>query len=243
VKAEKKVKAPRKSGGKGSVTPHYLEHRKRLRERFLKGGFEGFGDYEALELLLTYAIPRKDVKPLAKELIGRFGSFRGVLDAGAEELAAVRGVKERTAAFVLALKECAGLYLREAVLARERISSTGALLDYCSVKMGGLRDEQFRAVFLNSQNEVLCDEVIQEGTVDQSVVYPRKVMERALHHKAAAIIVVHNHPGGNLKPSAEDRRLTAELCGVARGLGIRVHDHLIIGRSGYFSFLERGLMG
>lgn len=223
-------------------TPHYHNHRERLRKRFLKTVFEGFQDYEALELLLTYAIPRRDVKPLAKELIARFGSFRGVLDASREELTRVKGLKENTAIFIHALKECSALYLREGLVERKQISSTSALLDYCRVVMSGLRDEQFRAVFLNSQNEVIADEVIQEGTVDQSVVYPRKVMERALYHKASALIFVHNHPGGNCRPSAEDRNLTTELCSVAKGLHIKVHDHLIICKSGYFSFLERGLM-
>ncbi|GAB4387834.1 MAG: DNA repair protein RadC [Thermodesulfovibrionales bacterium] len=225
-----------------SDKPHYLEHRERLRSRFLKGGFDGLQDYEALELLLTYAIPRRDVKPLAKDLMKRFGGFRGVLDARFEDLVSVKGIKEKTAAYIMALKGCAALYLRDGVKGRKQISSTSALLDYCTVAMAGLKDEQFRAVFLNSQNEVLADEVIQEGTVDQSVVYPRKVMERALHHKASALIVVHNHPSGSCKPSAEDRRLTAELCQVARGLGLRVHDHLIICGRGHFSFLERGLM-
>jgi DNA repair protein RadC len=222
--------------------PHYLEHRARLRERFRRTGFGGFQDYEALELLLTYAVPRRDVKPLAKELIRRFGGFQGVLDAPIEELVSVDGVKDKTATFIHALKGCASLYLREGVRRSGQISSTSALLDYCRVAMGGLRDEQFRAVFLNSQNEVIADEVIQEGTVNQSVVYPRKVMERALHHKASALICVHNHPSGSCKPSPEDKRLTAELMGIARGLGIRVHDHLIICASGYYSFLEHGLM-
>jgi DNA repair protein RadC len=225
--------------------PHYLEHRRRLRERFRKIGFEGFRDYEALELLLSYAIPRKDVKPIAKGLIKKFGSFHGVLDASYEELTQTDGIKENTATFILALKDCTALYLREGLKSRERpkaISSTGVLLDYCHAVMSGLKDEQFRAVFLNSQNEVIEDEVIQEGTVDQSVVYPRKVMERALHHKASAIILVHNHPGGSCRPSEHDKALTAQLVKIARDLGIRVHDHLIVCKSGYFSFLERGLI-
>ena len=223
--------------------PHYQGHRERLRERFRRAGFEGFQDYEAIELLLSYAIPRKDVKPLAKDLIKTFGSLRGVLDARFDELRSVKGLSENSATFVKVLKECGTLYLREGVVRkRKRISSTSGLLDYCRAAMSGLRDEQFRAVFLNAQNEVIEDEVIHEGTVNQSVVYPRKVMERALHHGATALIFVHNHPGGSCKPSTEDKVLTAELVSVAGGLGIRVHDHLIICKSGYFSFLERGLL-
>jgi DNA repair protein RadC len=223
--------------------PHYQGHRERLRERFRRSGFEGFQDYEAIELLLSYAIPRKDVKPLAKNLIKRFGSLRGVLDARFDELRSVEGLSEKSATFIKVLKECGTLYLREGVVRkREKISSTSGLLDYCRSAMSGLRDEQFRAVFLNSQNELIEDEVINEGTVNQSVVYPRKVMERALHHGATALIFVHNHPEGSCRPSREDKVLTAELVSVARGLGIRVHDHLIICKSGYFSFLESGLL-
>jgi DNA repair protein RadC len=224
--------------------PHYLEHRKRLRERFRKTGFKGFRDYEALELLLTYAIPRKDVKPLAKVLIKKFGSFHGVLDASYDELAATDGLNENTATFLLALKSTTSLYLREGLKKKKgiTISSTGALLDYCHASMSGLRDEQFRAVFLNSQNEVIEDEILHEGTVDQSVVYPRKVMERALHHKASAMILVHNHPGGSCRPSEQDKALTAQLVKIAWGLGLRVHDHIIMCKAGYFSFLERGML-
>lgn len=223
--------------------PHYLGHRRRLRERFRNTGFEGFRDYEALELLLGYAIPRRDVKPVAKALAEKFGGLRGVLDAPYEELVEVEGIKENSATFLAALKGCAVAYLRErAKEGRATVSSTSALLDYCRAAMGGLGDEQFRAVFLNTQNEVIADEVIQEGTVDRSVVYPRKVMERALHHKASALIFVHNHPSGNCRPSEDDRAVTAELIRAARGLGITVHDHVIISGDGYYSFLEKGLM-
>jgi DNA repair protein RadC len=223
--------------------PHYHGHRKRLRERFRKTGFDGFRNYEALELLLAYAIPRRDVKPLAKALIKKFGGLRGVMDATYEELVSIKGISEYSATFINALKGCSALYLKEGIRGKKtRLSSTTALLDYCRVAMSGLKDEQFRAVFLNSQNQVISDEVIQEGTVNQSVVYPRKVMERALLHKATALILVHNHPGGSCRPSEEDTVLTAELVRVAGGLDIRVHDHIIICKSGYFSFLEKGLM-
>jgi DNA repair protein RadC len=160
--------------------PHYLQHRERLRERFLKTGFEGFKEYEALELLLTWAIPRRDVKPIAKDLIKRFGSLKGVFDASAEELVEVHGIKERTAAFLRSLKEFIVLYQRSRLRDGTRITSTGDLLDYLGSAMSGLKDEQFRVLFLNSRNEVIADEVIHEGTVSQSAVYPRKVMERAL---------------------------------------------------------------
>lgn len=222
--------------------PHYLRHRERLRGRFRAVGFEGFHDYEVLELLLTYAIPRRDVKPLAKELINRFGGLQEVLDASYEELTSIKGIRENTATFLNLMKGCAELYLRQGLKRKKQLTSTKDLLSYLKVAMSGLKDEQFRAIFLNSQNEVIADEVIQEGTVNQSVVYPRKVMERALHHKASSLIIVHNHPSGASRPSAEDKRLTSELIAAARSLGINVHDHLIISKAGYFSFLESGLL-
>ena len=221
---------------------HYLDHRKRLRERFRKTSFAGFSEYEALELLLTYAIPRKDVKPLAKELIAKFGGFSGVLDAPFEELARMKGMGENSATFLALLKACASLYLKRGLIKSRKISSTMALIDYCITEMRGLKDEQFRTIFLNSQNEMLADEIIQEGTVDQTVVYPRKVMERALHYKATGMIFVHNHPSGSFKPSKEDIMLTEALKHAARSLQLKVHDHLIISRAGYYSFLESGLI-
>ncbi|MDA8170627.1 MAG: DNA repair protein RadC [Nitrospiraceae bacterium] len=221
---------------------HYIMHRKRLRERFRKTSFAGFSEYEALELLLTYAIPRKDVKPLAKELIAKFGGFHGVLDATFGELVGVKGISENSATFLTLLRGCAGLYLKQGLLENRKISSTMALIDYCMTEMKGLRDEQFRTIFLNSQNEMLADEVIQEGTVDQAVVYPRKVMERALHYKATGMIFVHNHPSGSFKPSKDDIMLTEALKQAAKSLQLKVHDHLIISRHGYYSFLESGLI-
>ena len=220
--------------------PHYLHHRQRLRERFRRASLEGFQEYEALELLLTYTIPRQDVKPIAKALIEKFGSFQGVFDAPFEEIVRVKGIKENSATFLNLLKACAGLYLRQKLRKKDLISGTSVLLDYCRLEMAGLTDEQFRTIFLNSQNEVIADEVIHEGTVDQSVVYPRKIMEKALKYKASAMIFVHNHPSGSLKPSKEDIVLTAALKRAAKSLQIQVHDHLIISRKGYYSFLENG---
>lgn len=223
-------------------TPHYLGHRKRLRERFRRTGFDGFQSYEALELLLTYAAPRRDVKPLAKSLINTFGSLRNVLDATFDDLTQKGGLSEHAATFILALKGASSLYLREAALKRKVVSDPVALLEYCSVAMSGLKDEQFRVIFLNSENEVLNDEVIGMGTVNETAVQPRKILERALYHKATALILVHNHPAGSIRPSDNDRVLTAEIVKAARSLGIRVHDHLIVGPRGHFSFSANGLM-
>ena len=228
--------------GKKSDKPHYLGHRQRLRNRFLQGGPRALQDYELLELLLTFSIPYSDVKPLAKQLIQHFGSFTRVLDAAPEALLEVQGVREYAATLIRLVKACAEYYLKEEVLERPRISSLSALVDYCRTAMGGLPDEQFRVIFLNSQNEIIAEEIVQEGTVNQTVVYPRKVLELALKHKASGLILVHNHPSGNLTPSAADLELTRSLVKASRSLNLTVHDHLIISRQGYFSLAEKNLL-
>jgi len=222
--------------------PHYHGHRQRLRNRFLRGGPGSLQDYELLELLLTYAIPRTDVKPLAKNLLKHFGSFPGVLDASPAALMEVTGVKEASATLLPLVKACAAHYLKDGVLKGPRISSLSALVDYCRTAMGGLQDEQFRVLFLNSQNELIAEEIVQEGTVNQTVVYPRKVLELALKHKATGLILVHNHPSGHLKPSAADLELTRALVKASQSLNLTVHDHLIISREGYFSLAEKNLL-
>ncbi len=222
--------------------PHYHGHRQRLRARFLKGGAGALQDYELLELLLTFAIPYSDVKPLAKSLIQHFGSFTQVLDAPTETLMEVIGLGEYSATLIRLVKACAEYYLQEGVLARQKVPSLAALVDYCRTSMGGLKDEQFRVLFLNSQNEIIAEEIAQEGTVNQTVVYPRKVMELALKHKATGLILVHNHPSGNLTPSAADLELTRALVQASRTLNLTVHDHLIVSRHGYFSLAENNML-
>ena len=222
--------------------PHYHGHRQRLRSRFLTGGAGALHDYELLELLLTFAIPYSDVKPLAKGLIANFGSFTRVLDASPQELMDFTGVREYSAVLINLVKACAEYYLKEEAMKRSPINSLDALVAYCRTAMGGLKDEQFRVLFLNSQNEIIAEEIVQEGTVDQTVVYPRKVLELALKHKATALILVHNHPSGNLKPSAADRELTKALVKAAKTINITVHDHLIVSRQGYFSLAEHNML-
>jgi DNA repair protein RadC len=222
--------------------PHYHEHRKRIREKFKKSGLESFHDYEALELLLTYAIPRRDVKPLAKALLEKFGDFQGVMDAPLDGLVNFPGLGEQSAVLVKVAKECSDLYLKKRVVKKPRVCCAPDLINYCRMSMAGLKDEQFRVVFLNTQNEIIDIEIIQEGTIDQSVVYPRKVMERALHHKAAALIFVHNHPAGKVRPSYADKEITTSLVSAAKSMDIEVHDHFIIGKDGFYSFRDSGLI-
>lgn len=222
--------------------PHYHGHRGRLRSRFFTGGAAALQDYELLELLLTFAIPYSDVKPLAKGLIERFGSFSQVLDAPPEALMEFMGLKEYSACLIHLAKACIELYLKEEALKRQKIPSLEALINYCRTSMGGLKDEQFRVLFLNSQNEILAEEIIQEGTVNQTVVYPRKVLELALKHKATGLILVHNHPSGNVTPSAADQELTSTIVKAGHALNLTVHDHLIISRHSYFSLAEHNML-
>ena len=222
--------------------PHYLGHRQRLKEKYLTHGLEGFHDYEIMELLLTYGIPRKDVKEPAKELLKRFGGLKGILDAGIDELREVRGITAHTAVLVKLVKEISAAYLLQKAQERPQISCTAELIDFCKTAMGALKDEEFRVCYLDAQNRIIAVETVQEGIVNQAVVYPRKVLERALQWKASAIILVHNHPSGHVRPSDADIRLTRTIQETARTLDILVHDHLIIGENRFFSFREEGLM-
>mgnify|MGYP000353809071 CR=1 FL=1 len=220
----------------------YLGHRERLRDRFQKAGAAGLKDYELLELLLTYAIPRKDVKPYAKALIRRFKSLGGVLDANQKEIEEVEKIGPISSTLIRLVKEICGEYLAEKMKGKEAVSSPRAVLDFARMKLSGLPHEAFMAIFLNAKNRVLDYEILQEGTVDRTVIYPRRVVERALAHKAAGIIFVHNHPSGDAQPSPEDKNLTRTLMEAARTIDLRVLDHLIVGKEGYCSFVESRLM-
>lgn len=218
------------------------DHRCRLKKKFAASGIAGFHDYEVLELLLTYSIARKDVKPLAKNLLEIFGSLGGVMDANLNELEAVTGVGRHTAIFIKLVREIGPLYLEGKAREKIQIGCTRELIDYCRSRLGGLRDEQFHVIYLDTQNRMIEAETLQEGIVNQAVVYPRKVLENALAKKASAIILVHNHPSGHVKPSDADIRLTKTIQETAKILDILVHDHLIIGENRWFSFRDEGLM-
>ncbi|KQP42811.1 hypothetical protein ASF49_02995 [Methylobacterium sp. Leaf104] len=216
--------------------PHYLGHRDRLRARFAQGGADALPDYELLELALFRAIPRRDVKPLAKALIGRFGSFAEVLSAEPARLAEIEGIGPGVIAD-LKLIEAAGHRLaRGAIAARPLLSSWGAVLEYCRATMAFAAREQFRVLFLDRRNHLIADEVQGRGTVDHTPVYPREVARRALELSATAIILAHNHPSGDPTPSAADIRMTREIVSVLDPLGIVIHDHIILGREGHASF-------
>ena len=219
--------------------PHYKGHRERLRSRFLETGDQGLPDYEILELLLFRSIPQRDVKPLAKELIARFGSLSGVLGARRERLTEVKGVGDSVAAD-LKLVEAAGRRLaRQSIQDKPVLGSWKDVIDYCHAAMAHADRETFRILFLDKRNHLITDEVQGVGTVDHTPVYPREVIRRALEVSATAIILVHNHPSGDPTPSNADIRMTQDIIAIAGPMGISVHDHIIIGRNGHASL--RGL--
>ena len=217
-------------------------HRKRLKQKFLTAGIEAFHEYEVVELLLTCAIPRKDVKPLAKDLLREFGSLKGIVDAEIGDLARISGVGEDSAIVIKFLKELAALYLKQKAKEKPQIACTSELLDYCRTAMGGKKDEEFCVIYLDAQNQIIEFETVQKGVANQAVVYPRQVLESALRKKASALILAHNHPSGHVRPSDADIRLTKTIQDSARMLDILVHDHIIIGENRFFSFREEGLM-
>ncbi|MBM4463395.1 MAG: DNA repair protein RadC [Chloroflexi bacterium] len=222
--------------------PHYLGHRKRLRDRFRKAGGEGLRDYEMLELLLGYAVPRRDVKPLAKQLITRFGSLAGVLDASFEELQGAAGLSPTSATLIKLVKEIGVAQLAERMKHRDLLRSPQSVVDFARLKLAGYPHEAFMAIYMNTKNEVIDYEMLHEGTVDRAIIYPRRIVEAALSHHAAALLLVHNHPSGHTEPSEEDKDVTRTVIQAAGTVDIRVLDHVIVARDGYLSFLEKGLL-
>lgn len=224
--------------------PDYLGYRERLRRRFLLGGGRDMPDYELLELLLTIAIPRRDVKPLAKELIRKFGSFAEVVNAPLEELMLVKGVKENTAAVLRIVRECSVRSSWQSLKGMDApvISDFDAMVDYCRSAMAYQMVEEFRIIFLNSKLYVIGEEIQQRGTVDQVAIHPREVIKSAMMHGASAMILVHNHPSGIVTPSKADMEITKRIKEAAEAVSIRLFDHLIISKSSVYSFHNQGFV-
>ncbi len=218
----------------------YQEYRKRLRERFKEGAFEGFHNYEVIELFLTYAVPKNDVKPLARLLLQKFKGLRGVFDAPVEELKAIEGISENAALFMKLVKDVCGTYLKERMMGKDIIREPKEALDFLNLTLSGEPIEKFLAIYLNSRNEVIAVETLHEGTINQTAVYPRKAIEKAFKCRASAVIFVHNHPSGDANPSNVDLQLTKVLDRAALAVDLIVHDHLIIGRNKHFSARENG---
>jgi len=221
---------------------HAAGHRERLRDRFRNAGVAGVQDYELMEMILFRAIPRRDVKPLAKDIIETFGGFAEALSAPVERLQEIKGVSEAVAT-EMKIVQAAAIKLSQArVLKRPVISSWDSLLAYCRAAMADEKTELFRILFLDKKNILIADEVQQRGTVDHTPVYPREVVKRALELGASAIILVHNHPSGDPTPSKADIEMTKQIVTAAGALNIRVHDHLVIGHKHTASFKSLGLL-
>lgn len=224
--------------------PHYVGHRKRLRERFLKHSFEGLADYEVVELLLTLAIPRANVKQPAKALIARFGNLRAILDAPIEELRSIDGIGTVTPVALQIIKAAAALYLQQSSEHCDLLADPARLADFWRLRIGALRNEVFEVAYLDSACRLLRDgvETLEEGTIDRAAVYPRRVVESALRRGAAAIMLAHNHPNSKVTPTDQDKDVTRGIVLAAEAVHIRVVDHLIISEGETFSFRKAGLL-
>jgi len=222
--------------------PHYLGHRKRLRERFLKSGGKGMEDYEILEMLLFASKPRSDVKPLAKELVSKFGNMAAVLSAPPNELGNLGGMSDGAIASLKVAREAAVRMLAADIEDKPILQSWKNVLEYCRASMSFNKTEQFRIFFLDKKNKLIADELQQEGTVDHTPIYPREVVKRALELGASSIILVHNHPSGDPTPSKADVKMTEQIVMAAASLGVEVHDHLIVAGKKHYSFTSHGLI-
>ena len=226
----------------GRLPSYIADHRKRLRARFMEGGATAMPDYELLELVLFRAIPRQDVKPLARRLLEAFGDFNRVLSAPPTRLQQVTGVGEAVVQELKIVEAAAQRLARARVINRPVISSWSALLDYCHTAMAHGEVEQFRVLYLDRKNTLIADEAQARGTVDHVPVYPREVVKRALELNASALILVHNHPSGDPTPSEADIIMTARIQAAAETLGVTLHDHLIIGKERELSFRSEGYL-
>jgi DNA repair protein RadC len=225
-----------------SEAPHYHGHRERLRDRFREAGADALSDYELLEMVLFRALPRRDVKPLAKTLVNRFGSFAEVVHAPEARLRETSGLGDAAVTELKLIAATASRVAKGQLKQRTVLSSWSAVIDYCRAAMAFADKEQFRILFLDKRNQLIADELQQVGTVDHTPVYPREVVKRALELSATAIILVHNHPSGDPTPSTADIQMTKSIVAISSPLGISVHDHIIVGKNGHASLKGLRLM-
>jgi len=225
------------------TVPHFFGHRARLRQRLIAGGSEALPDYELLEVLLFAGNPRGDTKPLAKDLLQRFGSLAEVLSADSDDLLTVPGLGEAGVAALKSVREAALRLSRAELQARPILGSWDKLIEYCTATIAYGKVEEFHLLFLDRKNMLIAHERQQRGTIDHTPVYPREVVKRALDLGASALILVHNHPSGDPTPSKADVTMTRDIIKAAAPLGVTVHDHLVIGRGRHASLRDMGLMG
>ncbi|MCB1680368.1 MAG: DNA repair protein RadC [Alphaproteobacteria bacterium] len=221
---------------------HYHGHRDRLRKRLVQNGPDSLADYELLEIILFSAIPRRDVKPLAKSLLLKFGSLPALVSATLPELQSIEGISENTAILIKTTTALALRTVKQDLMKKPILNSWARLMDYCHASMAHEKKEHFRILFLNKKNELIADEIQGSGTVDHTPAYPREIIKRALEHGATAIILMHNHPSGDSKPSKADIDMTQAIIRAAQPLNITIHDHIVIAKGGYTSFRSEGLI-
>lgn len=221
--------------------PHYSGHRGRLRDRFFRHGGDAMPDYELLEILLFAAVPRRDVKPIAKALLEEFGDLWELLNAGRERLEAF-GLSSAAVATLMVTGAVALRAHRAAIMGKPLLNSWQRIVDYCRAAMAREQKEQFRLLFLDRRNHLIAEEVHQHGTIDHTPVYPREVIQRALEVGAGAVVLVHNHPSGDTTPSKADIEMTRTIVAACSTVDITVHDHIIVGRGGVTSFRTLGLL-
>lgn len=217
-------------------------HWERLRERFRKSGFKGFHDYEVVELLLTLGQRQGNVKPPAKAAIKKFGSLKGVLNASSEQLQEIKWLGPKNTFGLKLAREIASIYLKEKAREKPLAGSPKAVFDFLRQSLGGLPKEVFQVIYLNNANKIIEAEQLFQGTVDRSAIHPREVITAALKHNATRLIFAHNHPGGSLRPSSDDKEITGRLKNACSAVGIEVLDHIIVTGDGYFSMAEHGLI-
>ncbi len=219
----------------------HIGHRQRIKDKYEKSGINGWLDYEILELVLSYAIPRKDTKTIAKELLSRFKTINGVLDSDRKELKNITGVSGHTALFLSLLKDITILYLENRLHNKDLLSSPQVVYNFLKASLKGAVNEEFKVLYLNNKNQLISIETLNTGTVNQSAIYPRKVVERALYNHAVSVIISHNHPAGTLEPSKEDCAVTKAIKDALKTVDIALLDHIIIGNNDYFSFRKNNI--
>ena len=219
-----------------------IGHRRRLRQKFLKAGLDGFLDYEIIELLLTLGTPRRDCKEQAKEALREFKSLGGVLEASPHDLQRIRGIGPHNVFGLRFVQEVSRRFLREKMMSRAFCRSSREVFDYLYHSLRDMKREKFKVLFLDAKNQIIEEKTLFEGTVDSSAVYPREIIRDALRYEASALVFVHNHPSGDPEPSLCDKEITRDLVFAAKVMQLKVLDHIIIGNNCYFSFADHGLV-
>jgi len=222
--------------------PTHAGHRQRLKMKFRAAGLDAFLDHEALELLLTYCVPRKDTKPIAWALLKKFGTLSSVLDAKPEELAEIHGVGQETITLLNLSRAMVKRYFKDELQKKQSLRSPEEVVDFCRASLEGEKDEIFEVLYLTTKNTVISCERISTGTIDRTAVSPRRVVENALKTRASGLILVHNHPSGNPTPSREDIIMTEEIIRAAKALDLAVLDHIVVGKNDYYSFRASGII-